>query len=939
MLQLKDIVKNYITGDQTVEALKGISLSFRKSEFVAILGPSGCGKTTLLNIVGGLDRYTSGDIVINGVSTRLYDDSDWDTYRNHSIGFIFQSYNLIPHQTILENVELALTLSGISPKERRKRAEEALTKVGLPDKFNKLPAQLSGGQMQRVAIARAIVNDPDIILADEPTGALDTETSVQVMNILRELSKDRLIIMVTHNPDLAVEYATRIIRLKDGTVREDTNPFVYTEQEKNIEREQINNRATKKKPSMSLLTALSLSLKNLSTKKARTFLTSFAGSIGIIGIALILSLSTGFNGYIANVQRDTLSNYPVEIKNDEVSLMGFFTSFMGATEKSDKDKFPADGKVHSGKMFNGMLNSLSSSLSSNDLGGFKKYIDEHPELIDSEKISAVNYSYDFAINFYQKNPEYNAEDPTDPKNAGVKTYKQVAHIGKFDEYVPSNMPDNVKVYFKNYYTQFKMYMEKSDTWSELAGGIDLVEKQYDVLAGELEKGDTATDENGAYYPLTIVVDQYNTIPDYSLYMMGIMTDEEVRYMFSEMAYTMLYRVESPDNYQDKVKEALAEQFKDTLPNGIQREFTFEELVGREFNVLLASDYYVENTPVTIPALEKTFNRYKLDPNADTNDFYAEKFGEDAIRLKVTSVIRLKKNVTDGALSKNIYYTPALTDRLIEKLNETPVTRDQMSYLYSMPKRTPTETSTTYYAFNVLSEDDSTDSNEGLVSAPIEDSEINGEVTFDDLPKVKTALADTFKKLGIVDKEKPSSIRFYPTSFENKDYVIDIINNYNAGLKDSEKIQYTDYIGMMISSVTTIINAISYVLIAFVSISLVVSSIMIGVITYISVLERTKEIGILRSLGASKRDVGRVFNAETMIIGFISGALGIIVTVILDIPISLIINHLAGIPHVAALPVLGGIILIAISVCLTLIAGIIPSRLASKRDPVIALRSE
>jgi len=931
MLQLKDIVKNYVTGDQTVEALKGVSLSFRKSEFVAILGPSGCGKTTLLNIVGGLDRYTSGDIVINGVSTRLYDDGDWDTYRNHSIGFIFQSYNLIPHQTILENVELALTLSGISPKERRKRAEEALTKVGLTDKFNKLPAQLSGGQMQRVAIARAIVNNPDIILADEPTGALDTETSVQVMDILRELSKDRLIIMVTHNPDLAVEYATRIIRLKDGTVREDTNPFNYTEQEKNIERERKDNRVTKKKPSMSLLTALSLSLKNLSTKKARTFLTSFAGSIGIIGIALILSLSTGFNGYIANVQRDTLSNYPVEIKNDEVSLMGFFTSFMGASEKSDKDKFPADGKVHSGEMFNGMLNSLSSSLTSNDLGGFKKYLDEHPELIDTEKISAVNYSYDFAINFYQKNPEYNAENPSDPKNDGVKTYKQVAHIGELDNYVPGNMPEEVKVYFKNYYAQFKMYMEKSDTWSELAGGLDLVEKQYDVLAGELEKGNTATDEYGTYYPLTIVVDQYNTIPDYSLYMMGIMTDEEVRYMFSEMAYTVSYRVQYPDNYQDKVKEALAEQFKDTLPNGIQREFTFEELVGREYNVLLASDYYVENGSVDIPALDKTFNRYKLDPKADTNDFYAEKFGNDAIRLKVTSVIRLKKNVTDGALSKNIYYTPALTDRLIEKLNETPVTKDQMSYLYSYPVKN----GTAYYSFDVLCDDD----NANPITQTVENDELSGEVTFDDLSTIKTALADTFKKLGIVDKAKPSSIRFYPTSFENKDYVIDIINNYNAGLKDSEKIQYTDYIGMMVSSVTTIINAISYVLIAFVSISLVVSSIMIGVITYISVLERTKEIGILRSLGASKRDVGRVFNAETMIIGFISGALGIIVTVILDIPISLIINHLAGIPHVAALPVLGGIILIAISVCLTLIAGIIPSRLASKRDPVIALRSE
>lgn len=918
MLQLKDVVKNYIAGDQTVEALKGVNLSFRKSEFVAILGPSGCGKTTLLNIVGGLDRYTSGDIVINGVSTKLYDDGDWDSYRNHSIGFIFQSYNLIPHQTILENVELALTLSGVSTKERKRRAADALKRVGLEDKLNKLPTQLSGGQMQRVAIARAIVNDPDIILADEPTGALDTETSVQVMDILKELSQDRLIIMVTHNPDLADRYADRIIRLKDGRIREDTNPFDYTEQEKNAERELRDSAKKEKKPSMSLKTALSLSFKNLSTKKARTTLTSFAGSIGIIGIALILSLSAGFNNYIASVQRNTLSNYPVKISRNEFSMTGFVTSFMGSNKTPEGEKYPSDGKIHSGELFGGMLDSVSSSVNSNNLDDFKAYLDKNPELLDPEKISAVNYTYDFPIQLYQKETESGSTD----------SYKRVNWIGPIDRYIQN---DSLKSIFEPFYKQFKQMMESSGTWGELTGSMDLVRSQYDVLAGTLHEDVL---EDGSY-PLTVVVDEYNNVPDYALFMMGVMTDEEVRYMFTEMAYTMQYKLNGKTDYQDELDGIMKELFKDTLPNGIKRTFDINDLIdGRQFNLLLNGDFCVPNGQADVDieytdengqsvSKTKTYNRYKmLEAEETDDDFYKSKFeptdGYKPIKLKVTSVIRRKKNVNEGALSRYIYYTPQLTARLIERLNELPATRDQIAYANDPEIAATIDTSSgASYGFNVLSSEDK-----------------------DNIVETSTLEKDTFSSLGIVDKNKPSSISFIPTSFENKDYVIGIIDDYNASLENaSKKIQYTDYIGMMVSSVTTIVNAISYVLIAFVSISLIVSSIMIGVITYISVLERTKEIGILRSLGASKRDVGRVFNAETMIIGFISGAIGIAITLILNIPISIIIDSLAGIPNVASLPALGGVLLVVISILLTLIAGIIPSRFASKRDPVEALRTD
>ena len=887
MLQLKNIIKNYYVGAQTVEALKGVSLSFRRSEFVAILGPSGCGKTTLLNIIGGLDRYTTGDIVINGISTKLYADSDWDAYRNHSIGFIFQSYNLIPHQTILENVELALTLSGISKKERRERATSALEKVGLKDHFNKLPSQLSGGQMQRVAIARAIVNNPDIILADEPTGALDTETSIQVMDILQEIAKEKLVIMVTHNPDLATAYATRIIKLRDGNVKEDSNPFEYTEKDKTIEQETAlkNEKRKAKKPSMSLITALSLSFKNLGTKRARTILTSFAGSIGIIGIALILSLSSGFNGYISTVQRDTLSNYPVSIAKGEMSLTGYATSFMGSNEKPDIPKYPDDKGITSNKMFGNILDSVFKSYSSNDLKAFKTYLDGHSELLNTDKIAAINYAYDFGLHLYTNDNG---------------TTREVNKIGPIEQYIDD---ETARTGFSTYYKWFKQTMESGLNWGEMVNNLDLIKSQYDLLEGEWP--DFNENESSDHYSLTIVVDEYNRIPDYSLYMMGFMTDEEVKYMFAEMVYKIF-----PTEANKKILESFN---KDGKEFHIKDNYTFAELLNREYSVLLNGDYYYKDDEKTKVYEGNVFNVYsKYD---ETNKDYDSQINEklkSTIKLKVTGIIRQKKTVSSSALECYMYYTPELTKALIKKTNSIPVVMDQLSYTDN-EFLTNLNDDGRKYTWDIL----------------------NGHAITSDKK------SELFTTLGIVEEDNPSGITFYPTSFENKNYVISLIDNYNVANSndESKQIRYTDYIGSMISSITVIINAISYVLIAFVSISLVVSSIMIGVITYISVLERTKEIGILRSLGASKRDVARVFNAETMIIGLISGVMGIALTLILDIPISIIVKNLTGIPNVAALPVLGGVILIVISVVLTLIAGLIPSGFASKRDPVIALRSE
>lgn len=837
MLQLKDIKKQYVTGDTTVQALKGINLQFRKNEFVSILGPSGCGKTTMLNIIGGLDKYTSGDLIINGVSTVEYKDADWDNYRNHSIGFVFQSYNLIPHQTVLGNVELALTLSGVGKKEKRERAVKALQQVGLGDQLNKLPNQLSGGQMQRVAIARAIVNDPEIVLADEPTGALDSETSIQVMQLLKQIAKDRLVIMVTHNPNLADKYSSRIVRLLDGQVIEDTNPYEAKDSE-------LEHKKPGKKAAMSIWTAFSLSLRNLFTKKARTILTAFAGSIGIIGIALILSLSSGFQNYIYDVQQDALSNYPLTINSTNVDMASFFQS---SGSNQDREEYPDDDTVHSNNFLGDMFNSMTDSIVQNDLKSLKKYLEEN---IDRSKISGIQYTYNFNYNIY-------TED-------GYKLN-------------PYEMPDVLKQMLQgnNMAGLYESMMKSATTWSEMMDNPTLIQSQYDLLEG---KWPSSAGE------ILVVVDRYNSIPDYNLFQMGFKSENELIYSVMEM----LARQQLPDASPEEIKQ-LAIAMMQSM--GIQYEeseenFSFDEILGTKYKVLLDSDYFIEGQ------------------NADGQKIYVQDLETDmtdklqsAFSLEIVGIVRLRENVSSGALSTPVVYTNALTDYIINATNASaPVAYQRANPDIDVTTGKPFESGRTMD--NVLS------------------------------------------LMGVADKDTPASISIYPTSFNNKAYVIDVINQYNRDMPDEQKISYTDYMGVLMDSVSIIINAITYVLIAFVSISLVVSSIMIGIITYISVLERTKEIGILRSIGASKRDISHVFNAETVLVGLLAGILGILVTILLNVAlINPIIASLAHIYNVASLPLGGALILIIISVLLTLVAGLIPSGIAARKDPVVALRSE
>ncbi len=837
MLQLKDIKKQYVTGDTTVQALKGINLQFRKNEFVSILGPSGCGKTTMLNIIGGLDKYTSGDLIINGVSTVEYKDADWDNYRNHSIGFVFQSYNLIPHQTVLGNVELALTLSGVGKKEKRKRAVKALQQVGLGDQLNKLPNQLSGGQMQRVAIARAIVNDPEIVLADEPTGALDSETSIQVMQLLKQIAKDRLVIMVTHNPNLADKYSSRIVRLLDGQVIEDTNPYEAKDSE-------LEHKKPGKKAAMSIWTAFSLSLRNLFTKKARTILTAFAGSIGIIGIALILSLSSGFQNYIYDVQQDALSNYPLTINSTNVDMASFFQS---SGSNQDREEYPDDDTVHSNNFLGDMFNSMTDSIVQNDLKSLKKYLEEN---IDRDKISGIQYTYNFNYNIY-------TED-------GYKLN-------------PYEMPDVLKQMLQgnNMAGLYESMMKSATTWSEMMDNPTLIQSQYDLLEG---KWPSSAGE------ILVVVDRYNSIPDYNLYQMGFKSENELIYSVMEM----LARQQLPDASPEEIKQ-LAIAMMQSM--GIQYEeseenFSFDEILGTKYKVLLDSDYFIEGQNADGQKI------YVQDLEADMTDKL-----QSAFSLEIVGIVRLRENVSSGALSTPVVYTNALTDYIINATNASaPVAYQRANPDIDVTTGKPFESGRTMD--NVLS------------------------------------------LMGVADKDTPASISIYPTSFNNKAYVIDVINQYNRDMPDEQKISYTDYMGVLMDSVSIIINAITYVLIAFVSISLVVSSIMIGIITYISVLERTKEIGILRSIGASKRDISRVFNAETVLVGLLAGILGILVTILLNVAlINPIIASLAHIYNVASLPLGGALILIIISVLLTLVAGLIPSGIAARKDPVVALRSE
>ena len=809
MLELKNITKIYKTGTFTQKALNKVSINFRENEFVSILGPSGSGKTTLLNIVGGLDKYDSGDLIINEISTKKYKDRDWDSYRNHRIGFIFQSYNLIPHQSVLANVELALTLSGVSKKERKKRAIKALKEVGLSDHIHKRPNQLSGGQMQRVAIARALINNPDILLADEPTGALDSETSVQIMNLLKKISKDKLVIMVTHNPDLANEYSNRIISLKDGEVTNDTNPYdgkdkIYSKQGKN------------KKTSMSFLTALSLSLNNLMTKKGRTLLTAFAGSIGIIGIALILSLSNGVNNYIAKIQEDTLTSYPLTIEKNTVDTATLMTSFMGEGSGQEHDL----DAVYSNNIMTDMISTMYGGITTNNLVEFKKYIENNNEL--KKYTNDIKYTYNLKLQIYTKDSlKVNPSNMMSMFNTTVSNNE-------------SNMSSGVQIF------------------NELTTNTKLLNSQYEVIKGKMPE---------KYDEMVLIVDENNEIVDYVLYAIGIKDQKEIQ----ETMMNMMSGKEIQDFEQTK--------------------YSYDDILNTKYKLVLNSDYY------------KRENGVWTDKSNDL--LYVSELVNNGIDLNIVGIIKPKEG-SNISVTNGVGYTKELTEYVINQINNSEVVKQQLEN---------------------------------------KDINIFTNKPFTGLESLENNLAN----MGVVQIEDPYAINIYPKDFESKDKIEEIIKEYNDSKieegKEEDKIEYTDYVGILMSSVTTIVDVIGYVLIAFVSISLIVSSIMIGIITYISVLERTKEIGILRSIGASKKDISRVFNAETFIVGLTSGAIGIIITCILNIFINIIIKNVTGVIVTAELPIVGAIILIIISTLLTITAGLIPSKVASKKDPVIALRTE
>lgn len=979
MLKLTNIVKDYNVGDETVHALKGISIEFRKSEFVAILGPSGCGKTTLLNIIGGLDQYTSGDLSINRRSTKMFKDADWDSYRNHSIGFVFQSYNLIPHQSVLANVELALTLSGVGKAERRRKAVEALKKVGLGDQIHKKPNQMSGGQMQRVAIARALVNDPEILMADEPTGALDSQTSVQIMELLKEVAKDKLVIMVTHNPELAEQYATRIVRCLDGEIQSDSAPYASSEEE--LSADEIRKVGKERKTSMSFFTALSLSLNNLLTKKGRTILTSFAGSIGIIGIALILSVSTGVQRYIDRVQEDTLASYPISIQANEVNMSEMLTKMMQDHASEDESGHELDA-VYENRIMYDMMSSMSNmETQENNLVKFKEFIDNSEEL--KEYASAISYSYDTDMKVYVTN--------ADGQIVLSDVFELISSL--YSEMGVDVSSDTISSYMQ------------LNAWQELIKGINgeivnpLLQEQYDVIEGRWPE---------KYDEIVIAVDDNNEISDLMLYALGL---------------------ETIDSIKDDLRSASSDEIEDTE----SRSWTYQDILDLDFRVILDCDKY-----------QRSGNGY-IDASVTDTGLKLLYDSDNAIKLKVVGIIRKSPNAVSTFMNGAIGYTSALTDYILDRISESEIISEQkanpdvdvLSGLKFMtddeePTQEEIKSSVDEWLEAASSQDKAslyTDimsipddefvaasvaqyrqgltkeaADELLVNAMVEQTQMDREsvmgylVSMDDATKEgyitevltamtmsqyaqsmqaqlgaltadqasamldsmelsvsqyqmiydekmpKTRSESTYEEvlmtLGDVDKESPKSIQIYASAFADKDNISDIIQGYNDGVEEEDKIAYTDYVKLLMSSVTTIISAISYVLIAFVAISLIVSSIMIGIITYISVLERTKEIGILRAVGASKKDISRVFNAETLIVGFAAGAIGIGITILLLIPINIILHTLTGIEILsAALPLSGAIILVAISMALTLIAGLIPSGIAAKKDPVVALRSE
>ncbi len=970
MLQLRNIKKDYKVADTTVHALKGISLDFRESEFVAILGHSGCGKTTLLNIVGGLDRFTSGDLLIDGRSTRQFTDADWDAYRNHSVGFVFQSYNLIPHQTVLSNVELALTISGVPGAERRRRAEEALQKVGLGDQLQKKPNQLSGGQMQRVAIARALVNSPDILLADEPTGALDTETSIQIMELLKEIAQDRLIIMVTHNPELAEQYASRIIRLKDGLITDDSDPITE-------ETAENPDRLRQKRTSMSFFTALSLSLTNLMTKKARTLLTAFAGSIGIIGIALIMSLSNGIQNYIDKVQEDTLSSYPITIQAESVDMTGMMTSLMGIQAADARNTHDRDAVYSSTIMYDLMNSMVSAEKETNNLRDFKAWLDTDTDGI-RDYISSVQYSYDLDMNLYAEDAEGN--------------------IAKTDivELLQQTMSAIYGGNYSSFFSTYGQYYAIANVWQEMLpsekdGLINpLLYEQYDLLYGHWPE---------RYDEVVLVVDENNEISDLVLYALGL---------------------KSTSSVTDDMQAFLTAESVDVS----QESWSYEELCTKSFRYIFPADTVsIEDGEVVDLTGEQLGLRTLYQNGLKVNLVGIIRQNEDALSGMMTGAIgythALVEHIMKDAEKKELVRRQ-LADRETDVFSGLPFLDDENEALSKEKKReaaraylaeaTEEELAEVYVTYMCEPTDDMLnemldEQMEGTSRADIE------KMVTDFYPEYKAMLADldddtlfayvrqmladqvreqyavqmralyreltdhqlaedfsllslteddylwiydnamppvyatqtlkeSLRRLGYVDLDSPSAINIYASTFENKDNIADAISQYNEKASEEDQISYTDVVAILMSSITTIINVISYVLIAFVAISLVVSSIMIGIITYISVLERTKEIGILRAIGASKRDISRVFNAETFVVGLAAGLIGILVTILLNIPINIIVHDLTGIMSLnSALPAAGGAFLVLVSVVLTFIAGLIPSGIAAKKDPVIALRTE
>ena len=971
MLKLKDIKKDYTVGDSTVHALKGVNLEFRETEFVAILGHSGCGKTTLLNIIGGLDQYTSGDLIINNKSTKNFTDADWDSYRNHSIGFVFQSYNLIPHQTVLSNVELALTLSGVAPAERKARATEALRKVGLGDQLNKKPNQMSGGQMQRVAIARALVNDPDILLADEPTGALDSETSVQIMDILKEISKDKLIIMVTHNPELAISYASRVIKLKDGLIVDDSAPY-------SSEGEERHEPAKTEKTSMGFFTALALSTNNLMTKKARTILTAFAGSIGIIGIALIMSLSNGIQNYIDKVQEDTLSSYPITIQAEAVDMTSMMTSMMGVQAEAEENQHERDAVYSSTVMYEMMNSMVSADTQTNNLKAFKEYLENAEDI--SQYISSVQYSYDLDMNLYAEDVDGNI----------VKT--------DVVELLQSAMGQTFGGDYSAYFDTFGSAYSAMDAWQEMLPGENgevispLLKAQYDILYGRWPE---------KYDEVVLVVDKNNEVSDLVLYALGLKSNSTL----------------SEDMEAFMAQENLRTD---------KESWTYEDICSRTFRYIYPADEYEYDED------EEEYVK------VDDEELGLKTLYKNGLEVKIVGIIRQDEDAMSGMMTGAIGYTHALIEHVVEQAAEKELVKAQLDdpehdVFNGLPflddtdeaftknskieaakqyiaDATDEELAELYVKYMSVPEDDYVqelidEQMKDMTRADIEKmvtdyypgyesmlKKMDDDTLFEYIEKMigeqikeqygiqmenmysylsdstlahdfgllsledddylwlyenamppiysTSTLKDNLKKLGYVDLDSPSKINIYASTFEDKDAIADAIERYSDSVSEDDKIEYTDIVALLMSSISTIINVISYVLIAFVAISLVVSSIMIGIITYISVLERTKEIGILRAIGASKRDVSRVFNAETFIIGLIAGLIGIGATLLLNIPINIIVHDLTGIYAInSTLPAVGGIALVLISVGLTFIAGLIPSGLAAKKDPVEALRTE